>query len=545
MTSDVVFLFSSRLENPSRFFQGYFFHNADYVYGQAGFEAFCQSRGIRRPVREDGCYVLAEKTDGGYLFSADFCGFKKIFYFWDSEFWAVSNSLYRLAEYLSQNGYPVRPNNCQLAAMATEGTLYPSGRGSFFSQMTSFDTIVRGIQLVPIECTLRIGSTGVRVEKAVNQAANETYRGQLERFLDTWLGRLATLMQQDPLQICCDLTGGLDTRATFALLISALRGSGSEIDDHIRLRTGGDGYQARRDRRVASDLCNYAGLALNGRLARKPRWLRGKESYVRWRDLCLGVYHPIYFPNTSPSADIVSLGGGGGEIHRHFYSQFLGAPSADSFVARRTRDLAVSSARPNFELGLQRAIDSIMVHAPDDLDIMECHYHHFRNRFHSGREPQYAVMYHPLASKLLHGIRAVGKDSRIHKGLLHYDIVHNLQPELLDIPFDKFYKRPGRKVRKHLTSLSLHPTLSGNRFIDDPRVAQQKRKRKRNGPTSMEHLHENFVRAQKAFATEFLGKRYVRRAARSMQQAARTGSFSGAIQSKRVAVVVACGMFDS
>lgn len=543
MTSDVVFLFSSKLENPSRFFQGYFFQKADYVYGQAGFEAFCQTRRIRRPVREDGCYIQAEETRSGYRFSADFSGFKKIFYFWDGGFWAVSNSLYRLAEHLSQNGYPVRPNVCQLAAAAAEGTFYPSGRGSFFSQMTSFDTIVRGIRLAPIDCTLRIGSAGARVEKEICQATDDDYRGQLGRFLGTWIGRLETLMQQDPLQISCDLTGGLDTRTIFALLLCALRRSGSEIDDHIRFHTGGGGYLARRDRNVASSLCKYAGRALNGRLARKPKWLRGKDSYLRWRDLCLGVYHPIYFPNTSPSAEIIYLGGGGGENHRRFYSQFLDAPSADSFVARRTRDIKLRSTRPDFELALQQAIDSIMDRAPENLDAMECHYRHFRNRFHSGRQPQYAVTYQPLASKLLDGITAVGREAPFPNGLLHYDILYNLQPELLEIPFDKLRKLPGRNVRKHLTSLSTYSIPSGNRFIEDSRVSRPKRRK--NEASAIDHLQEDFARAKNGFATEFLGKRYVRRAERSMQRAARTGSFSGPTRSKRVAVVVACGMFDS
>src|SRR5690606_26476155 len=117
------FLFSSMSENPDRFFQGYFFHNTDYVFGEGGFAEFRHVRGVDRLAGEDGCYVQVEKEhDGYYRFSTDHHGYKKLFYLWDNGFWIVSNSLYRISAHLRRFGRRVLPNSSQMAGMATEGT---------------------------------------------------------------------------------------------------------------------------------------------------------------------------------------------------------------------------------------------------------------------------------------------------------------------------------------------------------------------------------------------------------------------------------------
>ena len=312
MNLGLVFLFSSTTENPDRFFQGYLFHDADYVFGDKGFEAFCRARGVNRVAGEDGCYIQAEKTDDGFhRFSTDYHGFKKLFYFWDSGFWAVSNSLYQLALHIRRHGYAVEPDESQLAAMTTEGTFYPSGRGSFFSQMTSFDTIIRGVRLVPADCVLWIGPAGVRLENVIHELPDSDYHYQLGHYIDKWIGRLRTLASESSVPIFCDLTGGLDSRAVFGLLLKAIEGNDAVRDKRIQIRCGMS-RRARKDHAIANRICRHYGLSLNGRLRRSRRWLNGKTSYALWKDLCLGIYHPIYFPNTFPAGNIVHLGGGGG-----------------------------------------------------------------------------------------------------------------------------------------------------------------------------------------------------------------------------------------
>jgi hypothetical protein len=542
--SDLVFLLSSKTAKPDRFFQGYFFHGTDYVFGAGGFEAFGRAKGLNRVVREDGCYVQAEKQQGGdYRFSADYNGYKKLFYFWDDGFWLVSNSLPRIAAHMRQHGYPVRPDDSQVAAMAAEGTFYPSGRGSFFSQLTSFDTIIRGVRLVPADCALRIGASGVSLEPVIQHPPDDSYEHQLGKFISTWLGRLNTLVNEPALQISCDLTGGLDSRTVFALLLGAVHGYDPGISEQPQIRSG-MGLMHRKDRAVATRLCEHFSMPLNRRLRKNPVWLNGKTSYGLWKDLSLGAYHPIYFPSALPSGDLVHLGGGGGESHRPFYSQFPGAPSAHSFVARRTRNIEMRSARPGFQAALQQAIDRITDGAPEYLDGMACHYRHFRNRFHAGRDPQYTVRFQPLGSKLLDGVTAVAGKSRFRDAQIHYDILYNLDPQLLDIPFDSWRKHPGSRVRRRLTSTPVCPLSSGTCFIGETHARPEDTRKGNKTASAIDCLREEFERTKSGFAADFLGKVYVARAERALRTAARNGKFSGPIQSKRVAVVMACALFD-
>jgi len=542
--SPLVFLFSSTTQNPERFFQGYFFHGTDYVTGEEGFERFREARGVERPEREDGCYVLAERENSGYYrFSTDYAGYKKLFYFWDDGFWVVSNSLYRIAEHLRRHGYPVLPDHSQLAAMATEGTFYRSGRGSFFAQLTSFDTLVRGVRLVPADYALRIGSSGYRLEKAPRLPRQGNYRDRLERFINTWIGRLSTLAREPAVRISCDLTGGLDSRTVFSLLLGALRDCDRDVANRLQICCGG-GRGTGKDHLIASLLCRRFSMPLNGPLGRKQAWLNGKTSYALWKDLCLGVYHPILFPGAFPTGEIIRLGGAGGENHRPFYAQFLGAPSAETFVARRTRNIRPASARRGFEAALQQAIGRVTEDAPEYLDILACHYRHSRNRFHAGREPQYTVKFLPLASKLLDDVTAVAGKARFHAAQVHYDILYNLSPELLDLPFDRGHKRPGRGVRRNFTAITILPATPGTCFIGEVRAPRQATRKGKKTASAIAFLREEFDVARNGFAADFLGHWYVRRAAAALERAVHDGGFSSPVQSKRVAAIIACTMFE-
>lgn len=539
--SDGTFLVCSNTKHPEHFFQGYFLHDTDYVFGEAGFDAFSRRRGVNRLVREDGCYVQMERRKDGCRFSADYSGFKKILYFWDDGFWIVSNSLYQIVKCLRRNGYPAQPNIAQLAAAATEGTFFPSGRGSFFGQLTTFDTIVQGVRCAPMNSALWIGSSGVQIEKDESPHPGGDYRDNLTRFIRTWTARLQTLISDPTVQIACDLTGGLDSRVVFSLLLGGIGGSG-DVGKRLQIRSSTQA-QARRDEAVAARICSHLGLSLNCPLNERPKRLSGGLSYALWRDLCLGVYFPISFPYAAISPRMIHLSGGGGENHRPFYGQFPGAPSAETFVATRTRNITLRAVRPEFEAALHQAVDTIMDGATSRLDLLAAHYRHFRNRFHSGREPQYTVTLPPMASKLLDNCTAIAGEARFQNAQMHYDILFNLNPELLDIPFDKWRKRPSRVVRRSITSIDRAVSVpAGVCFIGNaPTISGSPRK----GPQAVEFLREEFSRAKSGFAADFLGSAYIRRAERALAAATHNNSFPGPIESKRVAVVLAAGMFKS
>ncbi|HEX7060416.1 MAG TPA: hypothetical protein VF200_00495 [Woeseiaceae bacterium] len=282
---------------------------------------------------------------------------------------------------------------------------------------------------------------------------------------------------------------------------------------------------------------------LNGFLKRGPQRLSGESSYRLWKDLCLGAYHPIYFPYAAISPEIVYLTGGGGENHRPFYAQFPGAPSARGFVSARARNIPRRAARAEFEAALGQAVGTILEGAPECPDVLAAHYRNFRNRFHAGREPQYAATLLPLASGLLENCTAVAGDRRFRTGQMLYDIIFNLNPELLGIPFDKARKRPSRRVRRNFTSIGrLADRPAGACFRGKAPAAPRSRD---DAPRALDFLREDFARAKAGFAADFLGSAYIRRAQRALDAALHMKGFSGPVASKRVAVVLAAGLFES
>ena len=262
------------------------------------------------------------------------------------------------------------------------------------------------------------------------------------------------------------------------------------------------------------------------------------ERTLSWR------LSPDLFPNTLQTGTIAHLGGGGGENHRPFYGQFLGTPAPEAFVARRAGNIVQRSARRGFA-SVQHAIDRITEGRPDHLDALTCHYWHFRNRFHAGREPQYSVKFQPLASRLLDGVAAVAGRARFHNAQMLYDILYNLAPDLLHFSFDRWRKRPGHTVRRNLTSMAVDRSPAGRCFIEEVRPLPGQTRRGKESTRAIDCLSEDFCSAKSGSAVEFLGADYVRVADRALRTAIEKGSFSTPVQSKRVAVVLACTLFES
>ncbi len=97
---------------------------------------------------------------------------------------------------------------------------------------------------------------------------------------------------------------------------------------------------------------------------------------------------------------------------------------------------------------------------------------HFRNPFHAGREPQHSVM-----------STSGGKD-RFRKSQLHYDVLYNAVPALLDIPFDSWSNSLGRKIRQSLTAVNSVAQPPGSSFIGSAQPTKKSSLRSDSPPTT-------------------------------------------------------------
>lgn len=179
----------------------------NYIFGEEGFKQYTKDYGIDI----DGCYVFAKKINDSFHISSDYYGYKKIFYYWSSDFWVVSNSLYLIANHLKDSGVVIKPQYSQIAYIGKKR------EGFFLDQLYSLNTAIQGVKLLPVGKRLIISDTDIQICDLNEERGFESYEEGLSYFLGVWIARIAGLLAHG-IYVKSDLTGGLDSRAVFAIV---------------------------------------------------------------------------------------------------------------------------------------------------------------------------------------------------------------------------------------------------------------------------------------------------------------------------------------
>jgi hypothetical protein len=434
------------------FFQGYAFVGADLVFGADGLRDFTRATCQELGPGEDGCYVQIHREGTRFRVGTDHSGFKKVFYYWSPGFWVVSNSILAITDALHTNGITVTPRLSQLAAITVPRT--------FFQQPYSFQTIVTGVQILPLGHELMIGDENVSIKPYRPRPLPDSYAAALAQFTDLWIARFETLVANETVQLSADLTGGVDSRTVFTLIRAAQRRLGLR---RARFFCSGAGL----DFQVAQRVCTAFEERLHNGMPVNHHALSCTEAYETWRALDLGAYHPVYFPFTTPGLHVVRVGGNGGEIHRPFYNKSHSYADLASFIRAQGDTIHPDRLRAEFAQDtqdwmqwveqneankfwgrvkwgrLRRLIqDKRRLEKLDKTQALITHYREFRNRFHSGRVPQSHMGFHPLSSGFLDDVSALAGAERLSSSQILFDIMHQLEPGVVLIPFDTPEKSP-------------------------------------------------------------------------------------------------------
>ncbi|MGP9773041.1 hypothetical protein ACT3TN_03875 [Psychrobacter sp. AOP1-A1-57] len=453
------YLFSSFMNNPDFYFDGYCFVNSDYIFGEGGARKYIFEKNERILGGEDGCYFVSYLDKGRYVFSNDYAGYKKILYYYNPilKVWAVSNSLYALVSHLREEGINITPNLSQLY-------FHSKNKKSFAQQLTSFNTIANGIYALPTNTNLVIDRYGMRINSNAKKmtSVQSDYKSVLANFVSIWVSRFATIFSQSDIYIRQALTGGLDSRAVFSLTALAkkyLGGSQTAQHSFICNKTRGD----NRDIDVAEEICNYYGYPLNSKVSQlEYRYIGSKDTYDRWKHLSLGIYFPMYFDARSIDPLNINISGGGGEKYRPFYR------TTDE---ERFEDFCSQQVSRVDRLVDQMEVKSNILNSMSTLrkgknDPFQIHYTEFRNRFHSGLFPQHIVDISPLNSYLLATVASDFQDS-VKGSQLLYDLI-NLEKNALEFRFDDLKKAP---TNEHIGNLTILDDFDiniekGNMYLD-------------------------------------------------------------------------------
>lgn len=524
---DQTFIFSSNLENPKSFFQGYCFIGNDYVFGEKGAKQYEEEVGKSIKGGEDGCYVTAERKEKNYLFSTDFSGNKKIFYYWAPNLWIVSNSISLIAEHLKKHNINLTVNYSQLAAIGIE-------KGAFFNQLYSTNTFIEGVRLLPTRTSLKISKHGYSLERKKIELEHNNYEDSLSIFVNTWISRLSGLLKNG-LDIHSDLTGGADSRTVFTLLNKSNKLCKEKVNPpslRTKITTG-----ESKDFVIAHEIAQAYNFNINNKISSTINRFSGEESFYSWKHLCLGVYHPIYFPNYGPQPNIVSLGGAGAENHRPFYID----DSIESLIKKNASKIIPNWLSFNFKSEMNSELERIGKNR-SKIDPLMLHYREYRNRMHSGRTPQYTALFHPLGSKLLEDVSEVAGDSRIKNGQINYDIMANLLPSILDIPFDHESKDFNDGRKKSITNFTLRESNEPGKFYGNTRIVKKELEK---SASAFDLLYADFQESKKKpFAKDFFGKDFINKSELIIESAIENKKFSHAIEGQKIAAIIASGLLS-
>lgn len=524
-SSRVFMLQSTFLGPPSAQFTGYCFVGPDYVFGAEGAALYERATGRAIGPGEDGCYVVATCTAEGLLIGADAAGTAKLFWYNKGGVWAVSNSLARLVDHLRENGVRLTPNFPQLHAFSWGITLT--------KQVNSFATIFNEIRLLPSDKALLVSYRGIEEIVRPTLSTPLPYPEALRSFIGTWTSRFSTLFSDERIRVTLDLTGGVDSRAIFALARTALDTTGVPSSRAVFKSSTAPRWQ--KDLDVATRLAAKYGVSINRPEPRAATRLNNKERYQRWREVCLGVYLPIYLHDSTVEPFTIHINGGGGENHRHFYP----AVPASKFLDNQRRR-APAYLYQQWRADIEEAL-AYLAAQNSSAEPLILHYREFRNRFHTGRPPLYRTGFGPLTTTLFHQSAMSGGIT--HAGQLNFDIMQNLIPGLMDLPYDDPIKAPTDENLRNLTLVDLDDRVSnGHTYIGES--IEGEIGYENEGPEDAKRPMDLIVsEGTKALANKavssFASPDILARSRNLLESAASSGKFEHATMAKEVSFLLA------
>lgn len=509
-------------------FAGYAFSDVDIIVGAQGFDEWTASKNKRLNYHEDGCYILARPTSSGYEIGADYKGYCKVFIYRHLDEWAVSNSFSTLVEFAHSKGWPVTPNEHVFITHS-----FP---GAFWQQSTTFETSAKEVSLLPRTYLIEVarnGSLSVAPSPAPDGVeTNNTYAEALSDFQRLWVGRLGTAVRHTPNVLTAELTGGLDSRVVLSLLLSLRQHFPTYFSKQLFMQS--NPTQAD-DLRVATRICKIFRLNLNQSAPPGKHGMGVYDPVMRWWDMSLGSYTPIYFAPKSSTVGHFKVGGHGGEGHRAYWQidsphaklkEFEGAfPDASTFRAMRdsfdrTRDV----------------LDTQYPRVPKTV----AHYREFRDRIHSGLHAQNTVRLQPLSSSASYRSTDLLPSEALERGQFLYDVIGNSAPGLLQQPFDKSAKAPTEEILRDVTYADAMYPIRGSLFGADQRQVAPTPA----SPKSWERLRDAYNVALRSTNHLPMPQRVTQDAEEAWQAIDKHGKLSHPKQSVSIQHVLLGGLID-
>ena len=367
------------------------------------------------------------------LIHQDITGNFHLFLYRKNGYFAVSNSLFKLIDYLSTR---------------VELTLNREYAAHFLSiSLTNHayrQTIINEIEQLPKETYLEIDvdtkELALKKVRSVPDLSVPLDSVEGMRVLDAWQKKWVGIyraIKDRTNKITVDLSGGFDTRIVFAIVLC----SGIDLND-VRVNSTHDTLHTHaEDYAIASEIADHYGFTLNKPISQTRKFYKFERILEISFFTKIFEHKQMHFKHAWSDDENFAIGGKGGEALRGHWVM----PPRDFMEqcvnsARRISKSLVNPTRKEIADTFDELIKEYHFSDPDDPYIMLELYRNARCRSHFGTEVvenffSHTMVLSPLLDNSLRQLKLTDGDCQ-DADLLYALVFKRYCPELLNFKFD-------------------------------------------------------------------------------------------------------------
>ena len=383
-----------------------------------------------------GCYVYVEVRDGKITIKQDINGCWGIYIFRSGDYFALSNSFFRLLDYVKFK-YPLTVNRDYCNYHMIEG----------LSTKSYFQTAINEVQLLDRNSILQIEIASKSFEIEIMTHKEHTIFIDSEEgihALDSWVefwGNLLRRVSQNTKFFSADLSGGFDSRIAFVPLLY----SGIDLNT-IRINSANDNlYSHKEDYAVASKIAKHYDFKLNRPTPSSHSLNYSLVDIFNMDFYTLQPVHTQIYVKLQKSVEKrYNLNGFCGETVRGYWN----VPTKEFIANQKLRGRGYPR---HLSDELKRSVEDILasgfniirnkyeIEDPNSRDIPQYLYKEAWSRSHHGKEVvsfQFAnfISLSPVLDPKLRMLRLYTPECRDHNLLVAF-IFARYEPDLLTFPF--------------------------------------------------------------------------------------------------------------
>ncbi|MBO6293068.1 MAG: hypothetical protein J6N51_12575 [Selenomonas sp.] len=405
-----------------------------YGYALDGDRVSMGTAGSGESTGSDGAFVSIRRQDNEIVIEQDFMGCYGLYIFQQDGYFAISNSFWLLTEKMKKK-FPLTLNRDYANHLLVRTVSSVSMEG----------TLINEIRLLPKNSRIKIDVVnthmGVQyIDEKELSVPLDTKEGLqiLDQWYHKWTGIIRGLKKKTN-NIEVDLSGGKDSRITFALFLS----SGIDMRE-VTVRSSKDGLHTHKeDLEIATEMSQKFAFPLNvNTVTRTGRPYTLQESLDISSMIMLGFHKEMHFKNICYDKPMYKFTGSGGESLRGYWDMPLQAflkKSNKIASYYTTPGLAESTARV-IEDSCQKIAREFALPDEASSEVVAKLFEETYSRHHFGKASIESlagnvVTMMPLMDSLLYKLNTVTEHNQDME-LIYALILDRYCPKLLDIRFD-------------------------------------------------------------------------------------------------------------